>query len=246
MTHPNEQTPQDPTPHDPVAARIRNLVIDRLLRMNARHATHAWLQRRAHPVGPHGLAFLYCDRVNGSQYHSVAAATRLVDDAEDVRELPRLLFRLSTLARERYAGDAGGFDPRVCMTNRYDPMSAGAVYIGVGVSSLDTAAATWAEVQASARGPLDIPGRCFALLTDGTLLLLERGAQDVFGDIRIQSTHDLNLEPGLAARRWSWRVELHAAPGTTEVWRQLSNLHDLAARHRQPPPRSARWTSTPS
>ena len=62
------------SPHDPVATRIRGLVIDRLLRMNARHATHAWLQRRLQPVGPHGFAFLYCDRLAGSAYHSVAVA----------------------------------------------------------------------------------------------------------------------------------------------------------------------------
>jgi hypothetical protein len=108
------------SPHDPVATRIRGLVIDRLLRMNARHATHAWLQRRLQPVGPHGFAFLYCDQPAGNPYHSVAAATRLVADADDVRDLPRLVYRLSTLAMERYGR---GFDPRTSMTNRHDPMT---------------------------------------------------------------------------------------------------------------------------
>ena len=99
-------------PHDPTASRIRNLVVDRMLRMNARHATHAWLQRRVQPVGPHGLAFVYSDPAPDGPYHRVAAATRLVADADDVRDLARLIYRLTSLAHERYAGEPGGFDPR--------------------------------------------------------------------------------------------------------------------------------------
>jgi hypothetical protein len=222
-------------PHDPVASRIRNLVVDRLLRMNARHATHAWLQRRAQPVGPHGLAFLYCEQPAPDRYPEVAAATRLVDDAEDVRDLPRLLYRLTTLARERYLPSAGGFDPRVVLANRRDPMSAGATYIGLGISSLDTFAGTWGDNQRTAAGPFDLPGRCFAQLTDGSMLMLERGGQDVYGEVRILSSHDLNVEPGVAPRRWGWRADLHTMPGTHEIWRRLYDLHELAARQRQTP-----------
>lgn len=219
-------------PHDPASARIRNLVVDRLLRMNARHATHAWLQRRAQPVGPHGLAFLYCD--SGGPHHAVAAATRMVDDADDVRDLPRLLYRLASLARERYVAGPGGFDPRTSMTNRQDPMSASAVYIGIGVSSLDTADATWEQVQHVAGGPLDLPGRCFALLTDGTQLLIERGGRDVFGEVRIACTQDLNVELGLAARRWAWRPDLTTTTGTAHIWPRMYDLHELVARNPSP------------
>lgn len=240
MQHDGDRQPS----YDPVASRIRNLVIDRLLRMNARHATHAWLQRRAQPVGPHGLAFLYCDQPGPHHLrdpasattdypHEVAAATRLVDDGADVRDLPRLLYRLTALTRERYL--AGGFDPRGYLANRQDPMSARATYIGIAVSSLDTAGATWEEIQRVAAGPLDLPGRCFALLTDGTRLLIERGGQDVYGEVRILSTHDLNVEPGLAGRRWAWRADLHELAGTYEIWRRLHDLHDLAARQRHTP-----------
>jgi hypothetical protein len=228
-----------PPAHDAESARIRNLVVDRLLRMNARHATHAWLNRRARAIGPHGVAFLYCASHAGPTpdapaRHSVAAATRLVDDADDIRDLSRLLYRLSTLARDRYVDATGEFDPRHHMTNRHDPMPVHASYIGLGVSSLDTAAATWEETQQRASGPLDIPGRCFALLRDGTLLLMERGARDVFGEVRIFCSHDLNVELGLPTRRWMWHPELRAVEGTAEIWRRLEDLHTVTAQGRAP------------
>jgi hypothetical protein len=217
-------------PHDPASARIRNLVIDRLLRMNARHATHAWLKRRIQPVGPHGIAFLYCEQVPDAArlWHRVAAATRLVDDGDDVRDLPRLLYRLSTLARERYAPESGGFDPLTHMTNRHDPMSDSASYIGAGVSSLDTEPASWEQTQRTANGPLDIPGRCFVLLRDSSAILIERGAQDVFREVQVYSTHDLNVEPGMSTRRWVWKPDLPTLPATAEIWRQLYDLHAVA------------------
>ncbi len=214
--------------HEAASARLRNLSIDRLLRMNARHATHAWLQRRARPVGPHGLAFLYADQLLPDQHADVAAATRLVDDGEDVRNLPRLLYRLTTLARERYLPN-GGFDPRATLANRTDPMSAAATYIGLGVSSLDTFDASWADNQRAAAGPLDLPGRCFVLLTDGSMMLVERGGRHVFGEVRVTSTHDLNVEPGIASRHWKRRTDLHTVGATAEIWRRLYDLHELAA-----------------
>ena len=234
MTHPTAQpTSVSPTvapTHDAASARIRNLAVDRLLRMNARHATHAWLQRRAHPVGPHGIAFLYYDQVAASPVPTVVAATRLVDDTADVRPLPRLLFRLANLARDRYA-QPGGFDPRPVLANRQDAMNPGATYIGLGVSSLDSDTETWERIQQSAGGPLDLPGRCFALLGDGTHLLVDRGGQDVFGEVRLACTHDLNIELGLAARRWTWRPDLAITSGTAEVWPRLADLHRLIAGH---------------
>jgi hypothetical protein len=226
--------------HDAAAAHVRNLVIERLLRMNARHATHAWLQRRLQPVGPHGVAFFYYEQSRSDDApdglrHVVTAATRLVDDGADVRDLARLLYRLSTLARERYLPGVVGFDPRTHMTNRHDPMSANATYIGAGVSSLDTGAYTWEQIQQRASGPLDVPGRCFALLRDGSALVLERGGQDVFGCVTIQSSHDLNVERGVPSRRWQWRPDLLTAPPTAEIFKQLYDLHAVTSRQRDCP-----------
>jgi hypothetical protein len=180
----------------------------------------------------------------------VLAATRLVDDTADVRALPRLLFRLANLARDRYA-QPGGFDPRPLLANRQDPMSPHATYIGLGVSSLDSATDTWERIQHAASGPLDLPGRCFALLGDGTQLLVDRGGQDVFGEVRLAATHDLNIQLGLASRRWAWRPDLATTTGTAEIWPRLAELHRLIvgsdpvdprhvdARHVDPRPRSA-------
>jgi hypothetical protein len=167
----------------------------------------------------------------------VAAATRLVDDAADIRDLARLLYRLATLARERYLADVEGFDPRRHMTNRYDPMAPTAAYIGVGVSSLDTATRSWEDTQQRATGPLDVPGRCFGLLRDGTMLLMERGGQDVFREVRVYSSHDLNVELGLSTRPWNWRPDLHTLPGTTEIWQRLHDLHAVTLQGRAAPAR---------
>ncbi len=231
-----------PTQPDVASAYLRNLVVERLLRMNARHATHAWLGRRSRPVGPHGLAFLYRDGPTSplpvagpvTGRFRVAAATRLVDSGPDVRDLPRLLYRLGRLAVDRYLPSPAGFDPRVQMANRHDPMSATSVYIGLGVSSLDSSEASWEQAQGSARSPLDLPGRCYAVLRDGTALLVERAGRRDFGSVRIYCTHDLTVEPGVAPRPWVWDPNLTTSSDGAEVWRQLRHLHMIALRHRVP------------
>jgi hypothetical protein len=241
MSEPRLGQPLSPA-RDPAAARVRHLVIDRMLRMNARHATHAWLHRRDQPVGPHGIAFLYLDAAPTppapgrptdpppAPRTTVAAATRLVHDAEETRSASRLLYRLAALAAERYAPLPGGFDPRRHMTNRQDPMHPAAPYVGLAVSSLDTAGATWEQTRRRVTGALDVPGRCLCLLTDGTLLLIERGGQDVYGEVRVACTHDLTVELGLSPRRWHWRPDLSSDPATSAVWPRLHDLHVLTMR----------------
>jgi hypothetical protein len=70
-------------PADPVAASIRDGAVDRMVRMSARHAAHAWRHRRDRAVVPHALAFLYADPMapaeDGRQFFTVVAATRMVN-----------------------------------------------------------------------------------------------------------------------------------------------------------------------
>jgi hypothetical protein len=220
--------PTGPPGHDPVMAEIRNQVIDRMHKMNFMHAMHAWERRRSTPIGPHGLAFLYWDVPGGGgrpQHLVVDAATRLVHDEEEVRDLKRLLYRLYKLAVDRYLPD-GGFDPRTTMANRTGQMSAEARFIGLGVSSLDTMHGTWADVRDHAGGPMQIPGRCFAMLFDGTRMVLDRDDDRNFGYVRIRSTRDLNVKPGDPSRLWTPEREIREPE---EVWWWLGKLGGAVA-----------------
>jgi hypothetical protein len=75
-----------------------------------------------------------------------------------------------------------------------------------------------------------VPGRCLVLLTDGSLLLVERGGQDVYGEVHVASSHDLTVELGLSPRRWRWRPDLWTDPATSAVWPRLHDLHVLTMR----------------
>ena len=83
-------------------------------------------------------------------FHKVVAASRIVPDTADVRELPTLLFRLARLARERYLPTPGGFDPAVQMAVYSDDTTGNAEYVGVGVSTLDTVESRWEQACAKA------------------------------------------------------------------------------------------------
>jgi len=204
-----------------VAAEIRNLVVDRLSQMNAQHALNAWEHRRKTPIGPHALAFFYLEVIepgNPPRYATPIAA-RLFLDGEDVSFLPELLYKMVGIGRRRLAqGD--DFDPLVTMARKQDEMSTRTQYIGVGVSSLETPTRSWAEIQDSAFGPLDIPGRGLAVLTDGTRLVLERGDRS-HGPTHVRSSHQLDLVPGIPSRRWTWLRD-PVEPNGTEYW-----LHEL-------------------
>ena len=212
-----------------MSASVRNQVVVRLVRMNLRHAAHAWEHRRDRPVAPHAVCFLYVDRRPAEaqgEFLEVVAATRMFNDDPTVQDLPRLLHRLTVLARDRYAGTPGGFDPAVQMTGHHDQSSGAATYIGLGVSTLDTPAGGWAQMQQAATGPEDIAGRCLALLTDHTAMVLDRGAsRDAFGAVSVHSTTDLNVAPGLAGRAWIHHRDVSTMPASADVWDRLHELH---------------------
>jgi hypothetical protein len=207
--------------HDRAAAEIRNLVVDRLSQMNAQHALNAWEHRRKTPIGPHALAFFYLDQVEGGNTprYSTPAAARLFLDGEDVAFLPELLYKMVGIGRRRLARGED-FDPLATMARKQDEMSSQAQYVGVGVSSLETPTLSWTEIQENAFGPLDIPGRGLAVLTDGTRLVLERGDRS-HGPVHVRSSHQLDLVPGIPSRRWTWLRD-SVEPNSAEYW-----LHEL-------------------
>jgi hypothetical protein len=211
---------------DLVALELRNLSIDRIRRMNAMHGTHAWDRRRREPIGPHGLAFLYRDPVapGDPPRYKVVAATRLFLDGDDVRNLHRLLYEMSGIARDYLT--RGAFDPRLTMTDRQEQMSQRAEYIGLGVSTLDTPNAPWYEALERASGPLDIPGCGYVILADGTRMIVERGGSSARAT-KLYSSRQLT-DPMNPVRVWSWLRDSHI-PGRPELWQWMTQLHELAA-----------------
>lgn len=240
-TAPVEGVPPGAAGFDPVAASVRNQVVDRLVRMSVRHAAHAWRHRRDRPVAPHAVGFLYADPVptpqaQTRQFFKVVAATRMVNDDPSVRDLPRLLYRLTALARDRYLPTPGGFDPATHMTNHHDEASGTAQYIGLGVSTLDTPAGMWDEIQTAAAGTDDLPGRGYALLLDHTAILVDRAAnREAYGTVSVRSTGDLNVAWGLAGRMWIRHPDVSSMPAPLDVWERMHELHTLTLHQRQRP-----------
>jgi hypothetical protein len=212
--------------HHPQWAEIRNQALDRMQQMNAQHGFWAWERRRSQPIGPHGIAFLYWDTPGGGGRPShivVAAATRLVHDDPDVRDVNRLLYRLCQLGRERYL-PVGDFDPRKTMSNRADAMSSEALFLGVGVSTLDTADSTWEQTQERASGPHQIPGRCFIALRDGSKIVIDREDDRRFGQVRVTSTGELNVVRGNPSRLWKWANTIDEPAALWEHMRTMGEL----------------------
>jgi hypothetical protein len=226
MTHTTYQTPpSETTPHDPAWAHLRCDVVDRMWRMNALHANHAWEHRHRDPIAAHALAYLYTDP-DGSGVR-LRAATRLFLDSPEASNLPRMLYGVCDVAVG--LARTGRFDPRTDMADRTDPMSPAARFLGVGVSSLDTPAGKWTHIQQRARQPLDVPGRVYIQLTDGTRILCDRLGRDGAGELRIQSTACLEVTFGHPVRPYRWNRDLltDADVATAQVWTQLDRLHAI-------------------
>lgn len=224
-------TEPDYEPRDPVAAQVRNAVTNRLQFMNSMHAVHAWDGRRAKPIGPHGLAFLYADLDPHSDparpHYEARIATRLFLDGEDVDDLVRLLYELGAIA-EDYLKDGGVFDPLQHMVQRRkdSPVPPNAVYIGVGVSSLDSAGGRWRDIEQRVSSALEVPGRCYASLTDNTRIKIERPARP-YDPLQVWSTRSLNVDGTLHYRSWRYLVDDAADAQTNAVWRWLIRLNEL-------------------
>ncbi|MEU4217354.1 hypothetical protein [Actinoplanes sp. NPDC026623] len=144
----------------------------RLRQFSVNHATQAWRRRYRSPLAPYALAYLFTQPIIGaagsSSIAEVRAATRLWKaGAESQHPIP-LLAALSEQSRGR--------DPRLIwdlrteLANRSDDgMADDAVYIGLGLSSLDTPTGTWDQVCRQATSELDIAG---------TILYTSTGSED--------------------------------------------------------------------
>ncbi|MER7009429.1 hypothetical protein ABT297_41160 [Dactylosporangium sp. NPDC000555] len=226
---PAPDTGPPPAPDRPavdVTASFRGSVASRLRRFSFLHARHAWEQRRRDPLAPHGVAFFYLEP-RARQLEQLRTATRIFLADEEAASLPHLLYGLAQHARDGYS-TGPGFDPRVAMANRVEDMSPFAVFAGVGVVTLDTPHGSWKEAQHRAHGEQDLPGRCYARLIDGSMLLMDRGGEEQFNVITVEcSIQDGNTHYDTPSLRWRWNPALAETPETDptfHVWRWMGEI----------------------
>lgn len=211
--------------HDPAAAELRSQVVRRIRFMNFRHTEHAWERRYRDPIGPHALAFLYSEPARGKPArYTLRTATRLFLAGPEVDDLPRLLHDMADVVSRQ---GPGNHDPRL-LADRTEEMTPGSFYIGLAVSSLDTPAGPWSHLKQRLAGSIDVPGRCYALLTDDTMVLLDRGGESQFGHFEVRATDSLDEIPGDSMQRWTYDRSLRemSDPATSDIWRGMLELHN--------------------
>lgn len=143
-------------------------VFHRLWRMNVNHAAQAWQHRYRNPLAPYALAYLFTQPTEvttvNSQNTTVLAATRLWKAGPESQQPLPLLSALTSQARSR--DPRMPWDLRQEIANRSDDgMADDAVYLGLGLSSLDTHTGTWAQVCQHTTVERDIPGTILCLST---------------------------------------------------------------------------------
>ncbi|MEJ3743111.1 hypothetical protein WEI85_07480 [Actinomycetes bacterium KLBMP 9797] len=216
--------PPEPTAWELAMPDLRNKVANRLHEMSWKHAQAAWERRRKDPIGAHALALFYAEPPHGDPPRcELRTCIRLFLGADE-QHLPRLLFEMAGVASRHLR--AGG-DPRTELVNSCEPMSSSAAYVGIGVSSLDTPNGTWPQVQRTAYSDMDVPGRCWAVLYDGTRIVVDRFAKQNYGQVDIQSTQVLHDVSGQLRRRWRPLNEPNADEDTIYTWRFLRELHEV-------------------
>jgi hypothetical protein len=231
---PQEEQPSVPSVE--ISFSFRNEVVSRLRRMSVLHTRAAWERRRRDPLGPHSVALFYLEpRVPVVQQLRTATRIFLADD--EATDLPMLLYGLARHAHEGFGSDPR-FDPRSHMVNKSDSMSSGAVFVGVGVCTLDTPYGDWATALRTAHDELDLPGRCYARLIDGTHLLVDRGGKRQFNSLAVEcSVKDANVQFGVPSMQWNWNPALAEVPQsdpTFQIWRWMNELGRLIDLGSQP------------
>jgi hypothetical protein len=203
-------------------ASLRHATAERLLKLNTEHAEQAWQRRRRDPINPNAVVLLYTE----PDGNALRVAVRWFLAADET-DLARLLYAWHPVVAAQLAD---GADPRTELTHWADPITTQPVdYLGVAVSSLNTATGSWAQVRRTARNELDFPGRCLAEFIDGSRLQLDRLAVADFAAIHLWCTHRLTGHP---PRPWTVR-DLHQPAGqdndTHHAWQWLHHLNHLIA-----------------
>src|SRR5262249_11255682 len=148
--------------------------------------------------------------------------------AADGQRLAMLLYEMVPVVRDHLAA---GHDPRTHVFSWHDAMTGRARYVGLGVSSLDTPAASWRQIQQSASSEMDVPGRCYARLIDESMLLVDRLARTDFGMSNVLTSDPIRDVSGVPERRWGYARDLAQSedhgPENRAIWHWLTQLTNL-------------------
>ncbi|MFB9853865.1 hypothetical protein ACFFMR_26145 [Micromonospora andamanensis] len=245
-THgPDEEAP-DPDPAK-LWAHLRRQVGWRATRANQSHmveADQAYGTSRA--LGPHGILWFFVSKAAAEPFGlRLHMAHRLWYSSPDADNLPTLLAELAKVAERNIANaDAAGqrwhpLGPDAAMANGGEvTLPSSASYLGVGVTTLDTADGRWYRLAAGLRMPsptgyrsvYDLKGHCYVLLTDGTALRIDRDPHRRLGDDGIRSSKPLDADRAHWHNPYADLTE-QGEYGTREVWRRLAGLHYILASH---------------
>ncbi len=256
-----EYTPSPQTMGQPAAvpvgpaALLRRLVIARMQRFSVRHASTAWGQRYRDPISPHGIALFYAwqrppatpppdhkppafpSAEDAAPRYQLGTATRLFLAEPEADELPNVLHTLIRFVREESRTDPR-WTPLVHM-DRAETMPPEAGYFGIGVSTLDTPAGRWADIQKTASSERDIPGSVLIVLDDWEPVRIhcERAGERGYNLLTVESTGGLDPDGSrnTQGQEWRWMPDLLGLQ--TPDWRFLDGLHQaitegIRGRHR--------------
>ncbi|MFY1659409.1 hypothetical protein [Micromonospora sp. WMMD1274] len=228
-------------------ADLRRQVAYRCKRINAGHTVEAdqrYATREA--LGPHAVALFFAsDAPTEPHGYLLYTAYRLWLASPESDDLPQLLTELGEVVRDNIARAASAgrrwhpLGPDGSMVNGGDmSLPAHATYVGVGVSTLDSDQGRWHQVARTLRdgsggrylSAFDLKGQCYALLTDGTALHIDRDPHARLGVDGIRCTKTLDPD---RVRYYNPHANLteQGDDATREVWRRLGALHHTLTAH---------------
>lgn len=231
---------REPTDEDRRQAYLRSEVAFRLARANSTH-THEAAHRygSSDAIGPHAVLLFWAAGDQTAPYGCrLYTASRMWLDSPEAADLPRLLSDLTAVVDDSIArADAAGrrwhpLGPEASLVNGGDMnLPEGAVFLGVGVSTLDSVQGDWYQIAARlgvGQSGFDLRGQGYARLVDGTALHVDRNPHAPVGRRGVRSTK--TIEPDrISYYNPDEHLTSEGDERTRQVWRSLKELNDTLA-----------------
>jgi len=210
---------------------LRGRALDRLISDNASHASHAADKiRTKDDLCEHAIALFSFDLTD--KMYPLSTATRLSLSDDGNSNLVDMLSSLANVAEYKVAQaveHGRRWDPRIPLTglvNRSEDLTSDMVYLGIGVSTLDTPEMSWRSMKGGVErfSGLHLRGQGYLYLDDNTAAHFVRAAQ--LGS-RV-GQHEIMASAMLYSHyNWKRRPDLleHADQRTHLVWEQIRRLH---------------------